>query len=519
VLIVAFHGIKTNIAVNLAILLAVAMLLADIIMVITAQRDLVQSEVSKGNLIISEIENNLLKTYDGSTAFLPGYEERLSGLLKMAGFSCAVVHDKNSEVIYSSEAGCLPLDEVRALTKQSVESSKKITRFTGTAWGVLWMQDRYLIISAPLFKNGKVEGGAGIVLELERIYKGLRRSQEVLFVYLVVNLFILTVAGLYLISNIAVKPVQRMARRAEEFRGEDELFFLYGNKENEFDKLSKALNRLLKRISGDKEKLQASVRSLEKVNIELKQAEKDVVRAEKMASVGRLSSGIAHEIGNPIGIVIGYLELLKQKDIPDDEKNEYLNRAGDEINRISIIIRQLLDYSRQSDEKPEIIGVHEVIKDVSDIVKYQPFMTNIEIRLSLEAENDNILADSNQLRQIFLNLIINAADAISSSQNEQSGRLMVASEVIKEADPEAINSRPTLKISFADNGAGIPEESIGNIFDPFYTTKEPGKGTGLGLFVCFSLIDGMGGKIKAQSSGKEGTRMIIYLPLHEKSIL
>ncbi len=515
----AFHGIKTNIAVNLAILLAVAMLLSDIIMVITAQRDLVQSEISKGNLIISEFESNLLKSDDDASVLLPGYKERLDRLLKTAGFSCAVVQDKNSDILYSSESGCLLLDDVRALIKQSVKYSKKITRFTGTAWGVLWMQDRYLIISAPLFENGKVEGGAGIVLELERIYKGLRRSQEVLFVYLVVNLFILTIAGLYLISNIAVKPVQRMARRAEEFRGEDELFFLYGNKENEFDKLSKALNRLLKRISGDKEKLQESIRSLEKVNIELKQAEKDVVRAEKMASVGRLSSGIAHEIGNPIGIVIGYLDLLKQKNIPDDEKNEYIKRAEDEINRISIIIRQLLDYSRQSDEKPKIVGVHEVIKDVSDIVKYQPFMTNIEIQLSFEAENDNVLADSNQLRQIFLNLIINAADAISSSQNRQSGRFIVTSEVINETDPEAINGRPTLKISFADNGAGIPEESIGNIFDPFYTTKEPGKGTGLGLFVCFALIDGMGGKIKAQSSEKDGTTMIIYFPLHQNSIL
>jgi len=510
---VAFHGIKTSIAVNLAILLAVAMLLADIIIVITAQRDLVQYEASKGNLVISEIEKNLLKTNDGGISLLSEYTERLRESLKIADFSCAVAQDINSNILFSGGSGCQLLDEVGALIRQSVKSSKKITRFTGTTWGVLWMQDRYLIISAPLYINGRVEAGAGVVLELEHIYRVLRRSQKVLFAYLIVNLFILTIAGLYLISNIAVKPVQRMVRRAEEFRGEDELFFLSGNKENEFDKLSKALNRLLKRISEDKGKLQSSIRSLEKVNMDLKQAEKDVIRAEKMASVGRLSSGIAHEIGNPIGIVIGYLELLKQKDIPDDEKNEYIKRAGNEINRINIIIRQLLDFSRPSDEKPEIIGAHEIIKDIADIVKYQPFMSNIEIRLSLEAENDKVLADSNQLRQIFLNLMINAADAISSSQNKLNGRFMITSEVIDETDAEAINIRPSLKISFTDNGPGIPDESIGNIFDPFYTTKEPGKGTGLGLFVCFALIEGMGGKIKAQSMEKGGTTMMIYLPL------
>jgi len=516
---VAFHGVKTNIAVHLAILLGVAMLLTDFVMIIIAQRDLVRAEISKGYMIISEVENNIFRTSEGNASLSPAYLERLVESVKTAGFICAVVQDKNKRIIYSGGSNCLLTDEMKALTRQSVESSKKMTRFSGTAWGVLWMQDRYLIISAPLFKNGSVEAGAGILLELEHIYRILRRSQEVLFVYLIVNLFILTVAGLYLISNIAVKPVQRMAGRAEEFRGEDELFFMYGDKDNEFDKLSKALNRLLKRISEDKGKLQASIRSLEKVNMDLKQAEKDVIRAEKMASVGRLSSGIAHEIGNPIGIVIGYLELLKQKDIPDDEKNEYIKRAGDEINRINIIIRQLLDFSRPSDEKPKIIGAHEILKDIADIVKYQPFMSNIEIRLSLEAEKDKVLADSNQLRQILLNLIINAADAISSSQNKLNGRFMMTSEVINETNAEAINGRSTLKISFTDNGSGIPDESIGNIFDPFYTTKEPGKGTGLGLFVCFTLIDGMGGKIKAQSREKEGTTMMIYLPLREERIL
>jgi len=509
----AFHGIKTSIAVNLAILLTVAMLLAYFILINSAQRDLVQYEASKGNLVISEIEKNLLKTKNGGISLPHEYTDSLGGALKIAGFSCAMAQDINSNIIFSGGPDCSLLDEVRVLIKQSVISSKKITSFTGTTWGVLWMQDRYLIVSAPLFINGKIEAGAGVVLELEHIYKVLRRSQKVLFAYLIVNLFILTLAGLYLISNIAVKPGQRMVRRAEEFRGNDELFFLSGNKENEFDKLSKALNRLLKRTSEDKEKLHASISSLEKINVELKQAEKDVIRAEKMASVGRLSSGIAHEIGNPIGIVIGYLELLKQKNIPEDEKNEYIKRAGDEINRINIIIRQLLDFSRSSDEKPEIIEVHEILKDISDIVKYQSFMSNIEIRLSLEAENDKVLADSNQLRQIFLNLIINAADAISSSRNRLYGLFMITSEVVNETDGGAINGRPTLKISFKDNGPGIPVESIGNIFDPFYTTKEPGKGTGLGLFVCFALIDGMGGKIKVQSGEKEGTTMMIFLPL------
>ena len=340
----------------------------------------------------------------------------------MAGFSCAIIQDKNSNIIYPESPACPLFNEVRITTKESIESSRKMTRLTGTAWGVFWMQNRYLIVSVPLLINGHTEVGVGIVMELEDIYRILRQTQKVLFIYSVINLFVLTMAGLYLILNVSVKPVQKMVRRAEEFRDEDDFFFLYGRHDNEFDRLSKALNRLLKRVSEDKEKLLAIIRSLEKANIDLKQAQKEVVMAEKLASVGRLSSGIAHEVGNPIGIIIGYLELLKQKNIPDDEKNEYIKRAENEINRVNGIIRQLLDFSRPSEGKLEIVSVHEVIEDVAEIIRFQPFMSGIDLKISLEAEKDGVLSDPNQLKQIFLNLIINAADAISSSENKLRGK-------------------------------------------------------------------------------------------------
>jgi signal transduction histidine kinase len=515
---VAFHGIKTNIAIKLAFLLAVAMLLVDIIMVITTQRDYVQSAISKGYLLSYDIEKHLIKKPDSGILILqPDYSDMLSLILNMAGFSCAIIQDRNSNIIYQDSPVCPLFDELKVITKESIESSRKKTRLTGTAWGVFWMQDRNLVVSVPLLMDGRVEAGAGIVMELENIYKVLRRTQKILFVYFVINLFVLTLIGLFLILNIAVKPVQRIVKRAEEFREEDGFFFLYGSQDNEFDKLSKALNRLLKRVSEDKAKLHASISSLEKANIDLKQAQNDVIRAEKLASVGRLSSGIAHEVGNPIGIIIGYLELLKQKNIPDDEKNEYIKRAENEINRVNGIIGQLLDFSRPSEVKPEIVSAHEVIEDVAEIIRFQPFMSGIDLKISLEAEEDRLLSDPNQLRQIFLNLIINAADAISSSQNKLRGKLLIKSEVVSEPDNKPINDKPFLKISFIDNGSGIPEKSIGNIFDPFYTTKEPGKGTGLGLFVSFALLDGMGGKIKARSVDGEGTAMSVYLPLNNET--
>ncbi|MBU3946839.1 MAG: hypothetical protein KJ826_01280 [Proteobacteria bacterium] len=512
------QGIKTNIALYIAILLIVAMFLIDFIMIITAQHGLIKSEISKANLILSEVENHISIDEDRKNLFIePAYSERLEKILKEAGFSCLLVQDKNSNILYSGGLNSLLSDEIRNITKQSVKSLNKTIRHIGTTWGVLWMQDRYLMISVPLLVNGEVEAGAGIVIELENIYSVIRRSQKVLIIYLMINAFVLTLIGLHFVSKIAVKPVQQMLQRADGFRDEDGFFFLHDNKDNEFNKLSKALNRLLKRISEDKEKLQDNVQSLEKMNADLKKAEKDVIRAEKLASVGRLSSGIAHEIGNPIGIVLGYLGLLKQDDISDCDKFEYIERAESEINRINIIIRQLLDFSRPSEVKNSKTGVHEAIQEIAEIVKYQPFMSGIELKISLDAKNDNVLSDSNQLSQIFLNLVINAADAISSSKDKVKGQCLIKTENINSADAKAINNMPSIKVSVVDNGSGISEDSIGNIFDPFFTTKESGKGTGLGLFVCFSIIEGMGGKIEAKSSNKEeGATISIYLPLCEE---
>jgi signal transduction histidine kinase len=274
---------------------------------------------------------------------------------------------------------------------------------------------------------------------------------------------------------------------------------------------------MLKRISYDKEKLRSTVRSLEKANFDLKQAQKEIIRAEKLASVGRLSAGIAHEIGNPIGIIIGYLDLLKQKDIKDKEKNEFITRTEKEINRINTIIRQLLDFSRPSKEGMKAVSAHEIIKDVLNVINVQPFLSNINLELSLKAEKDIIHADPNQLRQVFLNLMINAADAVSSSEASQDGKIIIKSEVVSGSDFDFKDQETLLKLMFIDNGVGVPKETLGNIFDPFYTTKEPGKGTGLGLSVSFMIIESMGGTIKATSEQSKGTTLIIYLPFYEEA--
>ena len=510
------RGLKTKIAFNIAILFFVAMLLINIITVMTAQRDIIRKEVSKGEFILSIIKTDLLKSLKLETAS-PATSSRAQvfQLLSEAGVPHALVLGKNDERIFFGNPPKALQDELMKHSSSVLRSKKHVANFFGSTWGVFWKQHRDLILSTPLLQNDQVLGGASIVLPLEGIYQALRRSQKMLFIYLFINTLILTFIGIYRLSKVYFQPLARLARRAQEYREDDEMLFSVRKEDNELHNLSGSLNSMLRRISADKQKLRSTVNSLETANLELKKAQQEIIRAEKLASVGRLSAGIAHEIGNPIGIVMGYLELIKQHDIPAEEKNEYIHRTEAEIERINTIIRQLLEISRPSNAGLKVVSVHDLIDDIAEVLDVQPLMSSIELECRLEAQNDRVLADSNQLRQVFLNLMINAADAISSEDGAANGKLLIQSSLTGETSGQPQDNKTHLKIMFIDNGPGIPEENIANIFDPFYTTKEPGKGTGLGLSVSFMIIEGFGGKMTVSSAVGEGTTMTLLLPIVE----
>lgn len=493
-----------NITINLIFILGAATFLTNIVIFYSTQRLLLQSEISKGNQIISAIEDHI-NVFGNITP-----KSTIRNLCARVFHNSEAVYieflDINLNVVYSKSKKNID-KKIKLLTQSTIKSAKKKINYSGITWGVFWKEYREVIISAPVYHHQNIVGGVSIVLPLDSIYLNLRQAQTVILTYILVNMIFLTLFGIYRFSRILVKPLQNLLERAEEFHDEDNLFFSNIKGANEFNQLSRALNRMLLRISESRKELKESVRSLEKTNSSLMQAQKDVINAEKLASVGRLSAGIAHEIGNPIAIVMGYLDLLKRNDITEDDKKDFIERTDKEINRVNLIIRQLLNLSKPSDGKRIKVAVHEVINDIVNIFKCQPLMSGINLNLSLTADNDIIIADPSQLRQIFLNLMINASDAINSKTNFKGELLIISRTTLID------NARSGIEVIFSDNGEGIPKDSIDNIFDPFYTTKDPGKGTGLGLSVCYMIIDSMGGSIKADSNDN-GTNMIIHLPTY-----
>jgi C4-dicarboxylate-specific signal transduction histidine kinase len=477
------------------------------------QKMLVESRLEKGRVLISAMTNDLVKKpSEGSRSWQINRPEQINQLIGQAEVICALTVTIEGRRFFRGGIGCLPQDVMVSMAHEAAIQETEITRSTGMISGVFRRHPGELLMATPLKVGPEVVAGVCLLMPLDDIFSLMRRSQHIILIYMVINAAILTLLGAYRLNRITVKPVQRLVRRAEAYRESDDTVFMLEKGDNEFSRLSKSLNRMLMHLAQDKEMLQHSVDSLEKANRDLEKAQRELVRAEKLASVGRLSAGIAHEIGNPIGIIKGYLALLNDGSISDEEKSDFIARTESEVERINAIIQQLLDFARPSGEEQETVSVHEILKDLGEVCSFQPALSCIRFHLQLKAEQDQVIANAQQLRQVFLNLVLNAADAVGESEDE--GQLVIETEIVSSDNAER-NNPEMLAIRFRDNGDGISEESLTNIFDPFYTTKSPGKGTGLGLSVSFSIIESLDGSIRADRNDDGGTCMTIMLPLAE----
>jgi len=241
-----------------------------------------------------------------------------------------------------------------------------------------------------------------------------------------------------------------------------------------------------------------------KVEKELKQAQKQLAQSEKMASLGQLAAGVAHEINNPLTGVLFYASLLLERKDLDEDAREDLNYVVEDANRCKNIVKSLLVYSRSTDSNKRIVHINEIVEQSLKLVRDQKKFRNIKIRRLLDDEMMLINADVSKLNQVIINLIINAADAMNGT-----GRISL----------NTYRDKPHKKVflEVEDTGEGIPRENLSKIFDPFFTTKEVGKSTGLGLSIVYGIIEEHGGRIAVKKTGAKGTTFILEFPMYVPS--
>ena len=324
------------------------------------------------------------------------------------------------------------------------------------------------------------------------------------WVYLLINVVIFSAIGFFRMVKIALSPIEELAELSEKFDLTGVSPEFRSKSGSEFRKLRFSVSQMLKRIADDRLNLQESVKKLEEVNRDLENNKQLLVRSEKLASVGRLSAGLAHEIGNPLSIVIGYLDLLGKSDLTNDERKQFSTNSIAELTRINKLIQQLLDFSRKSQGTTQTIAIHSLIQEIVEILKVDASFKCIEIEVLLGADSDQVRADWDLMKQVFLNCLFNAGDAIGNS-GEKYGKILIETHMDSNTNNEVV-------ITIRDNGPGIPEQYVENVFDPFFTTKEPGQGTGLGLYVAHSIVDSFGGRIIIDTTQPEGTAIVMNFP-------
>ncbi|MBN1580782.1 MAG: response regulator [Anaerolineae bacterium] len=231
---------------------------------------------------------------------------------------------------------------------------------------------------------------------------------------------------------------------------------------------------------------------------ELRETQRQLVQSEKLASIGQLAAGVAHEINNPIGVMLGFAQVLLKRVQDDDPMHRPLSIIEREGLRCKGIVQSLLNFSHQSNYKPARVNINDVVDASLDLVKPQANGPNIKIAKEYASNLPEVVADSNQLQQVFVNILINAHQVLSDG-----GEIHIKTHQVDQQ----------VHVVFIDTGPGIPEENLSRVFDPFFTTKEVGEGTGLGLYVSYGIVEQHGGLIEAESDGKNGATFTVRLPV------
>jgi len=235
---------------------------------------------------------------------------------------------------------------------------------------------------------------------------------------------------------------------------------------------------------------------------ERKRTEEQLTVTDRLASIGELAAGIAHELNNPLTSIIGFSQLLLDKDVPADIKDD-LRIIHSEARRTAEVVRNLLIFARKHTPVKQMVNINSIIEKVLELRAYEQRVSNIQVITRFASDLPEVVADYFQLQQVFLNIVINAEYFMTEA--DQRGTLTITTQ----------RTGDIIKASVADDGPGISKENLGHLFDPFFTTKEVGKGTGLGLSICHGIITGHGGKIYAESEPGKGATFIVELPISD----
>lgn len=351
---------------------------------------------------------------------------------------------------------------------------------------------------------GFVEADLSLALLDEALFRqGLALTAYVIIFVVAVSLFL----GIIL-YKIVSRPVQVLAEGMGKVASGDLDYSVPIESSDEMGLLATTFNSMIHDLKAARDQREKWTQMLEeevaKKTEEIQRTHDSLVQTEKLASLGRMAAGVAHEINNPLTGVVTFAHLLKKRFPPESSEADDLNVIIEQSERCSKIIKNLLTFARAKPTEKGQVNINDILNKTIFMVKNQAKFHHIKFNIDIEDLRFIVFGDASQFQQIFLNMFINAVDAMNGR-----GNIKVATRRITE------DNKQFVEIEFTDEGCGIKEENMSKLFEPFFTTKPVGKGTGLGLSVSHGIVKHLGGHIKVRSTVGKGTSFFVRLPLAE----
>jgi two-component system, NtrC family, sensor kinase len=408
---------------------------------------------------------------------LQSVSEAIEGAKQNKDLSYIVIYDSQDQIFSS----------------YNFEEGKKVLKKIKVEKADSFIDQGVLNVFTPIFSQRQKIGYLAMGLSLSDLKKEVAYNLRITFL---VSLFIIIV-GVFIaayLSKILSKPILKLTQAVHRLSLGDTEVKVEVETEDEIGILAEAFNQM---------------------TVDLKKSREQLIQQEKLASVGQLAAGVAHELNNPLAGILGYsqfaLEKISKKsskDLTEDDVRSYTRYFKDieyQSQRCKTIVQCLLKFARGSTKVAfEPLDLNSVLMETLVFLRHQIEINRVELTTYLTDSLPKVLGDANQLQQVFTNIILNAIQSMP-----ESGKLIVSTRQMEDLE----NLPKRVEITFTDTGCGVSQDNVNKIFEPFFTTKKAGQGTGLGLSMSYGIIKDHKGEITVESKVGEGTKFIIWLPV------
>ena len=472
-------GLYSEIILTMALVVGAALLFGGFLLLRLTERELLELKVQSSRQLVEFIARTVA-TSDSSTPAPPNLT-RIKKMMSDIGpaLESWQIYDRYSNLLLDNTTKKkIESEDVRSLVNEVIVFSRPVYRVDyGQRMLPIFSSDKeQLIVLAPLRGSGSGNGALLARFSLSDVSQKVVSARNLVLLYVFLYGSVLVAFGVVVLARNVIGPVRRLNQATSQVAAGDLNVNVPVAGPGEIADMANAFNAMTEALQKGREEL---------------------IRSERMASVGHLSAGMAHEIGNPLGAVLGYLELLKSE-LEPGRSREIVEHSLTEILRIDHLVRELLDYAVPAGGEKEVVDPADVLREAIATLGHQAVFKTVDFIVECPEKLGLARIDSNKLSQVLVNLLVNAKDSL-----EETKQIYIT----------ASRQGRFVEIAVRDEGCGIPDDVLPHIFDPFFTSKTQGKGRGLGLTICQSIIVEAGGKLVARSRKDTGTTFTVILPI------